>query len=154
MRVLRADEMQEFGRQIPERRAAETPRRLVACTTPIGTSVRAKRRWILGVGDEEMLRHCEEPTTTKTMPFRPNPLGRWGLPAISSLRAVVDARTSTSVSRLDLAGKTHRRWSRLGWYRSLGRQARVPQAYKKIRRGFRSAPDNAYADGFAARTVC
>ncbi len=49
---------------------------LVACTTQIGTSVRAKRRCILGVGDEEMLLHSEERTTTKTMPFRPNPMGR------------------------------------------------------------------------------
>ena len=48
-----------------------------------------------------------------------NPLGRWGLPVISSLRAVVDVKTSTSVSRLDLAGKTHRRWSQFRWYRSL-----------------------------------
>ncbi len=55
----------------------------------------------------------------KTMPFRPNPRGRWGLPAISSLRAVVDVKTSTSVSRLDLPSKTHRRWSRFGWYRAL-----------------------------------
>ncbi len=67
-----------------------------------------------------MLLHCEELTTTKTMPIRGNPPGRWGLPAISSLRAVVDVKTSTSVSRLDLPGKTHRRWSRFGWYRSLG----------------------------------
>ena len=93
---------------------------LVACTTQIGSSVRAKRRWILGVSDEEMFLHSEELTTTKAMPFRPNPLGRWELPAISSLRAVLDAITSTSVSRLDLAGKTHRRCSRFGWYRSLG----------------------------------
>ncbi len=91
----------------------------VACTTQIGTSVQAKRRWILGVSDEEMSCHSEELTTTKTMPFRPNPLGRWGLRAISSLRAVVDAKTSTSVSGLDLAGKTLRRWSRFGWYRPL-----------------------------------
>ena len=66
-----------------------------------------------------MLLHCEELTTTKTMPFRHNPLGRWGLQSISLLRAVVDVKTSASVSRLDLAGKTHRRWSRFGWYRSL-----------------------------------
>ena len=66
-----------------------------------------------------MFLHSEELTTTKAMPFRTNPLDRWGLPTISSLRAVLDAKTSTSVSRLDLAGKTHRRWSRFGWYRSL-----------------------------------
>ena len=93
----------------------------VTCTTHIGTSVTAKRHWILGVSEEEMLRHCEELTTTKTMPFRRNPTGRWGLRAISLLRAVNDAKTSISVSRRDLARKTHRRWSRYGWYRSLRR---------------------------------
>ena len=66
-----------------------------------------------------MLLHREELTTTKTMPFRPNPLGRSGMGAISSLRAVVDVKTSTSVSRLGLPGKTHRCWFRFGWYRSL-----------------------------------
>jgi hypothetical protein len=70
--------------------------------------------------DEEMFLHSEELTTTKAMPIRGNPLGRWGLLAIFSLRAVLDAKTSTSVSRLDLAGKTHRRWSRWGGgYKSL-----------------------------------
>ena len=58
-----------------------------------------------------MPRHCEAAATTKTMPFRPNPLGRWGLGAIHLLRAVVDVKTSTSVSRLDLPGKTYRRCS-------------------------------------------
>ena len=64
-----------------------------------------------------MLCHCEEPTTTKTMPFRSNPEGRWGLRAISLLRAVIDAKTSISVSRRDLARKTYRRGSQYGWYR-------------------------------------
>ena len=63
-----------------------------------------------------MLLHCEELTTTKTMTFRPSSLIQWGLPAISSLRAVVDVKSSTSVSGLDLAGKTHRRGCRFGWY--------------------------------------
>ena len=107
------------GRERGSSRGSFRQSSLVACTTQIGTSVRAKRRWILGVSDEEMSLHSEELTTTKAMPIRGNPLGRWGLPAISSLRAVLDALTSTSVSRLDLAGKTHRRWSRFGWYRSL-----------------------------------
>ena len=92
----------------------------MACTPQIGSSVRAKRQWILGVCDESMRLQCEELTTTKTLRFRPHPMGRWGLPAISVLRAVVDAHTSTSVSRLDLAGKTHRRCYRFGGYRSLG----------------------------------
>ena len=51
----------------------------MTCTTHIGTSVAAKRCWIPGVDEEEMLCHFEEPTTTKTMPFRSNPTGRWGL---------------------------------------------------------------------------
>ena len=86
----------------------------MACPPQIGSSVWAKRQWILGVCDESMRLHCEELTTTKTLPFRPHPMGGWGLPAISLLRAVVDALTPTSVSRLDLAGKTHRRCYRLG----------------------------------------
>ena len=61
---------------------------LVACTTQIGASVRVN--WILGVGDEVMLFHSEKPATPKTMPSQSNPLGRWGLRAISALRAVVD----------------------------------------------------------------
>ena len=67
-----------------------------------------------------MLPHSDESTTTKTVSFRRNHLGRWGLRAISLLRAVVDARTSTSVSRRDLTHKTHRRWSQYGWYRPPG----------------------------------
>ena len=94
---------------------------LVASTTHIETSVAAKRHWIPGVGDEEMRRHSEESTTTKTMPFRRNPAGRRRLRAISLLRAVIDAKTSISVSRRDLARKTHRRGSRYGWYRPLAR---------------------------------
>ena len=52
---------------------------LVACNTHIGTCVGAKRPCILGVGEEEMLSHCDEATTTKTMPFRLDPPGRWRL---------------------------------------------------------------------------
>ena len=62
----------------------------MAYTTHIGTRVRVKRHWILGVGGEAMFFHSETPATPKTMPFHPNPLGRWGLRAISVLRAVVD----------------------------------------------------------------
>ena len=43
---------------------------------------------------------------------RPNPSGRWGLRAISLSEAVTDERASLSVSLLDLARKTHRRWCR------------------------------------------
>ncbi len=60
-----------------------------------------------------------EGVTTKTVPLGPNPLGRWGLGAISSLRAVIDVRASTSVPRLDLAGKTHRRYCQYLCYRPL-----------------------------------
>ena len=42
----------------------------------------------------------------------PNPSGRWGLRAISLSEAVTDERASLSVSLLDLARKTHRRWCR------------------------------------------
>ena len=95
--------------------------KIVACTTHIGTSVAAKRRRIPGVGEEGMLPHSDESTTTKTVSFRRNPPGRWGLRAISLLRAVVDDRTSTWVSRRDLTRKTHRRWPQYGWYRPLER---------------------------------
>ena len=47
----------------------------MTCSTQIGTSVRSKRRWILGVGDEAMFLYSEELTTTKAMSFRPNLLG-------------------------------------------------------------------------------
>ncbi len=87
-----------------------------------------------------MLLHCEKLTTTKTMPFRPNPLGRWGLPAISSLRTVVDVKTSTSVSRLDLPGNTHRRWSRFEWYRSLVRRLKSRRKMELGRRWLISLP--------------
>ena len=70
-----------------------------------------------------MLLHCEELTTTKTMPFRRNPWADWGCGRYLCSEPQVDAKTSTSVSRLDLAGKTHPRWSRYGWYRSLVRDA-------------------------------
>ena len=49
--------------------------------------------------------------------------GRWGLLAISLLRAGVDRKTSTSVSRRDLTRKTHRCWSQYGWYRPLASHA-------------------------------
>ena len=62
----------------------------MTCITQIGASVRLRRHWILGDGDEVMLFHSEKLATPKTMPAQSNPLGRWGLRAISALRAVVD----------------------------------------------------------------
>src|SRR5437899_3181841 len=52
-----------------------------------------------------MLIHCDREATTKTGPFRRNPLGRWGLRAISSARFVGDERASPSSSLLDLASQ-------------------------------------------------
>ena len=72
----------------------------------------------LGVDEGKMRLHCEEPTTTKTMPSRRNPPADGGCGRYLCCEPQVDAKISTSVSRLDLAGKTHRRGSRCGWYRS------------------------------------
>src|SRR5947199_6706601 len=52
-----------------------------------------------------MLIHCDRGATTKTGPFRRNPLGRCGLRAISSARFVGDERASPSSSLLDLASQ-------------------------------------------------
>ena len=46
--------------------------------------VTAKRGWILGDDDETMLIHWEESATTKTAPFRRNPLGAGGPPTFQT----------------------------------------------------------------------
>ena len=63
-----------------------------------------------------MLIDWEGSPTTKTKLFRRNPSCRWGLSAVSSSRAAVNRKTSTSVARPDHTGKTHRRRSPYGWY--------------------------------------
>ena len=69
---------------------------------------------------------------TKTVPLDPNPSGRWGLPAISSLRAVIDVGASISVSRLDLPGKTHRRYYQHLCYRPLRSRSYTNLRYRKL----------------------
>ena len=51
---------------------------VAACGRTLWGRVTAKRHRILGDEDETMLFHCEESTTTKTVPFRRNPPGAWG----------------------------------------------------------------------------
>ena len=92
---------------------------LVACNIHIGTGVETKRHRVLGVGEEEKLPHCDEPTTTKTRPFRLNPPGRWGLPAILSSFVVVMDEDQPPPHSSTLLGKTHRRSYRYQWDRAI-----------------------------------
>ena len=121
-----------------------------------------------------MLFHCEESATTKTAPFRRNPLGAGGPPtyqteaagAPQALSGIVktghDEKTAlaASVSNLgahsslrDCNPQTPARGPRDFCHGLLGRRAKVPQAYMTIRRGFPSDPDNAYADRSVARNI-
>ena len=56
--------------------------------------VTAKQGRILGVGDETMLFHWEESTTTKTALFRRNPMDAWGFGPQALSFVGYDARTS------------------------------------------------------------
>ena len=58
--------------------ASLSARRLAAGGRTLWGRVTAKRHRILGDEDETMPFHCEESTTTKTVPFRRNPPGAWG----------------------------------------------------------------------------
>ena len=80
--------------------------------------VTAKRGWILGGDDERMLIHWEESATTKTAPFRRNPLGAGGPPTFQTeaagapqalsgiLKPGHDVKTAPAASVIDLGGRS------------------------------------------------
>ncbi len=92
---------------------------LVACNRDIASGVRSATG-----PDSRSRRRGNAPTfrggaTTKTAPFRPNPLGRWGLPLIS-LSLVGHDETASFPPRFAISpGKTHRRHLRCLCYRPL-----------------------------------
>ena len=69
----------------------------------------ANRGWILGDDDATMLIHWKESATTKTAPFRRNPLGAWavGLQALSGIaKAGHDVKTAPAASVSNLGGRS------------------------------------------------
>ena len=77
--------------------------------------VTAKRGWILGGDDETMHIHWEESATTKTAPFRRNPLGAGGPPTFQTEAAGApqalsfvgrDEKTAPAASVSNLGGRS------------------------------------------------
>ena len=68
--------------------------------------VTAKRGWILGDDDETMLIHWEESATTKTAPFRRNPLGSGGFGPQALSLVGHDVKTAPAASVSDLGART------------------------------------------------
>jgi hypothetical protein len=68
--------------------------------------VTAKRGWILGDDDETMHTHWELSATTKTAPFRRNPLGAGGGGPQALSLVGHDEKMATAASVIDLGGRS------------------------------------------------
>ncbi len=81
-------------------------RSLAARGRSLEDRVTAKRGWILGGDDAAMLIHCEESATTKTAPFRRNPLGAGGFGPQALSLVGRDAKTAPAASVSNLGARS------------------------------------------------